>query len=262
MRDGVTRLWETGDDFRTPETVVHDPKRNVLYVSNFDGYNVGAMPAQSISKLSLDGKIQESEWVTGVSNPTGMAIFQDRLFVVERSSIAEIDLDSGEIVERHAVPAGRLLNDIAIDRAGRVYVSDSGAGVIYRITDGEAEVWATGDEIMRPNGLDVDGDRLIVGNNGDGCLKSVDLADGTIRTIARMGTGVIDGIETDEDGNYLVSLAEGKLYRVSPSGERIKLVDTTGPGGYIANFEYVRDRGLVVVPTYVDDRVIAYHLTE
>jgi sugar lactone lactonase YvrE len=262
LRDGVSRLWETADDFPTPESVLHDPERDALYVSNFDVFNVGMAPVQSISRLSMDGEILEAEWVGGVSNPSGMAIFEDRLFVVERSFVAEIEIDTGEIVERHAIPGGRLLNDIAIDSAGRIYVSDSGAGVIYRLADGEVEAWATGDEIVRPNGLHVDGDRLIVGNNGDSRLKSVDLADGTIRTIARLGPGVIDGIETDSDGNYLVSLVEGKLYRVDSSGELSKLVDTTGPGGYIANFDYVPENGLVVVPTYTDNRIVTYRLPE
>jgi len=101
---------------------------------------------------------------------------------------------------------------------------------------------------------------LIVGNNGDSSLKSVDLADGTIRTIARLGPGVIDGIEMDGDGNYLVSLVEGKLYRVSPSGKLTKLVDATGPGNYIANFDYIPARRQVVAPTYTNNRIITYHL--
>lgn len=260
LRDGVSRLWETGDDFRTPESVLHDPARDVLYVSNFDVFNVGMAPAQSISKLSMDGEVLEAEWVGGVSNPSGMAIFDDRLFVVERASVAEIEIDTGEIAERYPVVGGRLLNDIAIDSEGRIYVSDSGTGVIYRLADGEVEAWASGDEIDRPNGLHVDGDRLIVGNNGDSSLKSVDLADGTIRTIARLGPGVIDGIEMDGDGNYLVSLVEGKLYRVSPSGKLTKLVDTTGPGNYIANFDYIPARRQVVAPTYTNNRIITYHL--
>jgi sugar lactone lactonase YvrE len=262
LGDQVNRLWETADDFRTPETVLHDASRDVLYVSNFDAFNVGPAPAQSISKLSMDGKVLEAEWVGELRNPTGMAIFDDRLFVVERASVAEIEIDSGEVVERHAVPRGRLLNDIAIDSEGRIYVSDSGAGVIYRLVDGEAEAWAAGDEIDRPNGLHVDGGRLIVGNNGDSTLKSVDLVDGTIRTIARFGPGVIDGVETDGDGNYLVSLFEGKLYRVDPSGGLDKLVDTTGPGDYIANFDYVPERGLVVAPTFTGNRVMTYDLPD
>ena len=57
-----------------------------------------------------------------------MAIFDDRLFVVERSSVAEIEIETGEIAERYPVVVGRLLNDIAIDSEGRLYVSDSGVG--------------------------------------------------------------------------------------------------------------------------------------
>jgi sugar lactone lactonase YvrE len=261
LAEGVRRAWETADGLETPETVLHDPRRDVLYVSNFDAMNVGPAPTQSIAKLSMDGEVLASKWVEELVNPSGMAIFDDRLFVVERTSVAEIEIETGEVVERYAVRGGRFLNDIAVDAGGRIYVSDSGTGTIFRLADGDAEAWVA-DGIDRPNGLLVDGERLIVGNNGDGTLKSVDLADGTVRTIARFGPGVIDGIELDGNGDYLVSQVEGKLYRVDGSGKLDKLVDTTGPGDSIANFDYVPGRGLVIVPTFTGNRVIAYRLTE
>ncbi len=51
---------------------------------------------------------------------------------------------------------------------------------------------------------------------------------------------------------------EGRLFRVSPSGEVTKLLDTSVPGQPIANFAFVPDMGLVVIPTWTDNRVVAY----
>ena len=72
----------------------------------------------------------------------------------------------------------------------------------------------------------------------------------------------IDGIEKDGQGNYLVSQWEGKLYRVSRSGEARRILDTTMPEINCANFEYARELGLIIVPTYFNNRITAYDLVE
>ena len=71
-----------------------------------------------------------------------------------------------------------------------------------------------------------------------------------------------NGIKVDRDGNYLVSQWEGRLYRIAPSGSVEKLIDTSTPGLNIADFEYVPDRDLVIIPTFLDDRIIAYGLAD
>ena len=39
-----------------------------------------------------------------------------------------------------------------------------------------------------------------------------------------------------------------------------KIVDTSGPGEYTADFDYVPEKNLLIVPTYVDNRVVAYRV--
>jgi sugar lactone lactonase YvrE len=258
----VEALWESPKDFLIPETVVYDPAKESVYVTNFDAYNKSGEEGQYISRLSPDGEIRNLRWVTGLAKPTGMAIVEDRLLVVERPGLAEIDPESGEILRRHAAPGPGFLNDLAVDADGNAYVSDSGRNAILKFADGEFEVWLEGNEISRPNGLHVHDDRLILGNNGDGCLKAIDLKTKDVTVIQRLGEGIIDGIETDGAGNYLVSHWEGRLYRVSPSGETVKLLDTTNPGRQIANFAYVPGRKMLLIPTFVDGRVMAYSLAE
>lgn len=78
----------------------------------------------------------------------------------------------------------------------------------------------------------------------------------------RFDKGVIDGIEDDGKGNLLVSLAGGKLFIVASSGVQDKLLDTTPPGISCANFSYVPDLSLLVVPTLDDNRVMFYRTGE
>lgn len=261
--DNVKKAWKTTKAFMMPESTVYDSVRDVIYVSNYDGYNRSRKEGtQFISKVTMNGKIEELKWITGVFNPTGLAIFQDRLYAAEIRSLVEIDLNSGQIVNRYPAPGSVFLNDIAIDESGNIYISDSAKHMIYRFADGQFEEWLKGDKIRNPNGLHVHENQLIVGNNGDNCLKSVNLTDKKMSTIVKFGPGIIDGVKSDKDGNFLVSHWQGKLYRVTQEGKITKLLDTTAPEINEADFEYILEKNLIIIPTFFDNRVIAYQVTE
>ncbi len=100
-------------------------------------------------------------------------------------------------MKRTPVPGAMFLNDLAVGPGGAIYLSDSGAGVIFRFAGGKIEEWLKGPEIGRPNGLHVSGGELLVGNNADGRLKAVNLSTKAVRTVAALGAGIIDGIETE-----------------------------------------------------------------
>lgn len=259
--DSLEKLWISANQLQIPESAAYDPLQGCIYVSNYDGYNPsGKEGLQSISKVSLDGKIISLNWVAGLYNPTGLALFKDRLFVVERRNLVEINTTSGQIVNRYSVPQPGFLNDVAIDQSGQVYISDSAKHVIYRFAEGLIEEWIKGTEIRNPNGLHIHRNKLIVGNNSDYSLKSVDLETKEIRTIVTLIPGIIDGIKTDNDGNFIVSHNQGRLYSITPSGQVTKLLDTTVPEINLADFEYAAEKRLIIIPTFVDNRVIAFKL--
>ncbi len=261
----LTRLWETEPVFLTPESVLYDGERDLLYVTSFDSsFAQKSEPSGFISKLRTDGEVEELRWVKGLHAPAGMAIAGDRLYVAERGRLAEIDLVSGAVERRFEVPGSTFLNDVAGDSEGNLYVTDSfvtspeNAAVIYRLAGGKVEVWLEDSTISRANGLFVDGGELLVGSTGDGTLKAVGLNGKRVRTIAALGAGVVDGIRVDAAGNYLVSHWEGQVYRVSPSGGVTEILDTLPAAMNSADFELIRDKGILVVPTFTDNRVVAY----
>ncbi len=92
-------------------------------------------------------------WVEGLTNPLGMTIHNDELFVAERKNIARTNLNTGEVVERTEVPGSVFLNDIAIDQDGSIYISDSRKNVIWIIEDNSVEEWLVGEEVLDPNVL-------------------------------------------------------------------------------------------------------------
>jgi sugar lactone lactonase YvrE len=158
------------------------------------------------------------------------------------------------------VPGATFLNDATLGPDGALYVSDSRRSVLYRFSGGKTEEWYSGPEISRPNGLLVLGTELVVGNNGDGRLKAVNLRTRAVRTLADLGAGIIDGIEAGDDGSLLVSHNEGRLFRVSQDGRVTKLLDTTAVGVPLANFAFLPAQGLLIFPTWTGNRVVAYRL--
>jgi sugar lactone lactonase YvrE len=252
----LKELWQIKAGMNHPESAVYDVDRGVLYVTSFGQYSQPGR--QFISRVSLDGTIEDLEWVSGLTRPLGEVIRDDRLFVVERAALTEIDLDTGEIVNRYPFPDPVFPNDVALDHDGNLYISDSGRHVIYRLAGKEMEVWLGGDHVRQPNAIFFHGRSLVWGNNGTNDLKAVDLDTLEARVIAHLGPGAIDGIKLDRHGNYLVSQFSGRLYRVSPEGEVTKLLDTTAQGINLTDFEYIPDRGLLVIPTLRSNRLLAY----
>ncbi|MCJ7487102.1 MAG: SMP-30/gluconolactonase/LRE family protein [Candidatus Aminicenantes bacterium] len=259
---GVAEAWRTPRIFRMPESAAYDPARDSVYVSIYDATTPSqGQGRQSIVRISLDGKTVEPAWVAGLNNPTGLAVHKDRLYAVERAALAEIDIPSGKIVARHALPAPVFPNDAAVDPAsGHVFISDSGKNTIYRFDGAKVEPWLTGADILQPNGLLVHGGLLLVGTTGDGSLKTIDIATRTVSLLARLGTGIVDGIALDGDGNYLVSHNQGRLFRVMPSGVVTKILDTTTVQMNLADFTVIPGSSLLVAPTYTDGRVVAFTL--
>ena len=261
LQQGLTKVWETPAALLTPESIAYDPDRNVYYVSNYDAFNPsGGRGLQFISLISKTGEIENPGWVGGLNNPTGLAMAGDKLVAVERRGLVEIDTGAGEIIERYLIVNAGMPNDVAVDGEGNYYVSDPPRGIIYRFSGGDFEEWLSGDEVTDPNGLVVDGGRLVWGNNGDTRLKAADLETREIVTIANLGSGIIDGVRLDGEGNYIVSHWLGKVYIVSPSGEITKILDTTGAGAFAADLEFLPEQGLMIVPNFYHNTVTMYKL--
>lgn len=258
-------VWATSDVFLTPESVLKDPGREVLYVSNFDTDFAGkSSPSGFISRLSLNGEILDLNWVEGLNAPAGMAIWRDTLYVAERRDLAAIDLESGMVVNRWPIPDVEFPNDVVGDSDGVIYITDTRSSNsrdarIYRFQDGQFDVVAN-DGIDRANGLWIHEGGLFVGNSGDGYLKRIDLETWAMEPVFSVGAGILDGIRVDEDGNLLVSRWGGQLFKVGPDGSVVEILNGEGQGWNIADFEYLPEEQLLVIPTFFENRVRAVRI--
>jgi outer membrane protein assembly factor BamB len=255
----LQQVWATDAVFKTPESVIYDQDRNVLYVSN-----VNDAPAEKdgngfISKLSLEGEVIELEWVTGMSGPKGMGIYNGKLYVTDIDELVEIDIENGTITNKYMVEEASFLNDVTIANDGTVYFSGSQSNKIYKFRNGQVEVFMD-ENVEGPNGLLFSTGTLFTVTNGDQKFKSIDPETKEITTLASF-EGHGDGIVLVDESSFIISDWEGRIYFYN-NNEMQTILNTKDQKINAADIEYLRDENLLLVPTFFDNRVVAYRLVE
>jgi sugar lactone lactonase YvrE len=258
-------------DMRTPESVYLDEGSGYLFVSQINGTPTDRDGNGRISKLGLDGSVVSADWFTGLNAPKGLRSFGGTLWVADLDEVIGIDVASGKENARVRVDGAKFLNDVAIGADGTVYVSDTMTSRIHAIKDGKASVFAEGEQLEYPNGLFVEGERLIVGGWGKpeadfttkvpGHLYSLDLKTKEKTLITKQPLGNIDGVEQEARGGYLVTdYMAGKLIQVSPTGES-RVVRTFKPG--LADHTFLYAQGdILIAPHMNENTVAAYDISE
>jgi DNA-binding beta-propeller fold protein YncE len=259
LDEEVVKVWETDPVFKTPESVYHDTLHEVLYVANINGRPTEKDNNGFISKLSPEGNVIELEWVTGLNAPKGMGMVDNYLYVTDIDRVVKIDVTNGEIVESYPGQDAVFLNDIAVGPTGIVFVSDMSTNYIYRLIDDNLEKWLNFYEYPGPNGLFVEYGQLLVGVRNQ--IIAIDLAtDDMAEFVPR--TGGIDGIEGVGDEFYIISDWQGHIYLVHPLHNKRLLSDTTPENINAADIEYNKEKKQVYVPTFNDNRVMAYDVSK
>lgn len=261
-------LWEV-KGLEQPESVVQDPATGAIYVSNIAGAIMQKDGNGFIAKLRPDGTVIERHWVKGLHAPTGLALHDRTLYVADVDELIEINVASGEIAKRHEAKGAILLNDVAAGEDGTVYASDTPMNTIWRLKDGNFEPWLANDALNGPNGLLVQGGKLIVAAFGKlpgegqkqelGGLFAVNVEDQSVSKLANGELiGNLDGLQALQPGTYLVTdWAAGGLYRVDAKGKVERLLKL-GKGS--ADFIYLPDKKTALIPIMLNNSLVAYTL--
>lgn len=273
-------LWSLDSGFASPESAYHDAVSGHVFVSSINGGILDKDGNGYISRLSPDGELLDAMWVTGLDAPKGMRSAGGTLWVSDVDRVVGIDIATGEIRARVPVEGAQFLNDLATAPDGTVYVSDSAQSRIYMVRDGRSSVFVEGAELVeQPNGLLVDGTRLILGTIGPaappgarggggrgrgapagGHLFAFDLETRERTQVTTEPVGGIDGIEPDGQGGLLVTDVFGRrLLHVAPSGAVRTIVQFAGGG---ADFGYIGASRRAIVPFLGEHRVDAFDLAD
>jgi len=258
----VIPKWKFTKDIKNPESVYFDVEKNLIYVANVDGAGDKKDKLGHISLFTGEGKHLNSHWIKGLNAPKGMRSYKGKLWVTDIDKVLKIDQESAKIETTYLIPNAKFLNDIAIDRNGIVYVSDTLSSKIHKINNNLVTTFVSGNQYESPNGLLIHGNKLIVapwGLTTDwstrklGRLYAIDLGTKAITYISKKPLGNLDGLELNKDGNFLVSdWVAGKIYEVDMQGKTKTIF--TGKKG-LADIGYDIKTNRVFVPYMLDNKV-------
>lgn len=243
----------TAGDMRTvqglanPESVVAGPDGR-LYVSE-----IGEFGKDGDGKITVIGKSGAAEpFAKGFDDPKGLAFSKDVLYVADKMRVWKVDRQgtASVFVKAEDFPQPPLfLNDVAVDRGGNIFVSDTGdlekggKGAIFRITPaGKVSVLVSEKQnpaIKSPNGLLFEkSGKLLVVDFATGQLLRLDVGTGAVQKVAE-GFGGADGLAQDASGTlYISDWKNGQVWKMNPNRKGAK------PQRYEQSFQAAADIGL------------------
>ncbi|RYD93921.1 MAG: ATP-binding protein [Sphingobacteriales bacterium] len=249
----VQKLWETDTVLATPESVLPDGK--VLYVSLINGHHSTKDGIGGVGKVSTEGKIIDTAWITGLNAPKGMGKYGNLLFVADLDEVVIINIKEGTINKKVKVDGAGGLNDITVDKKGAVYITDAKYGTVYKMVNGKAVLYL--ENLKGINGiLSVDKDLYVL---TDGVYKIDENKKATKLTTLEQGG---DGVEPIGNGDLLITSWGGYLYYVSANGTKQVLLDTHAANIQTADIGYDAKNRIIYVPTFFHKSIAAYKLSE
>ncbi len=251
----LVKLWETDTILKVPESVLLSKEKKIIYFSNIDGQPLGKDSKGSIGTCDLNGKNINNNWVTGLSAPKGMAIYNGALYVSDIDEVVVIDIATAKIKTHIPVTGAIFLNDVTINDKGIVYVSDSKTEKIHRIEGGKVTDFVSG----QPNANGV----LAVGEElyflAKGTLWKAD-KNKTLTKIAEGMDGSTDGLEQTKDKDFIVSAWVGIIYYVKANGTVYQLLDSRAEKLNTADIDLDVENNILYVPRFFANKVTAYTL--
>jgi len=250
----LEKLWETDTVVRVPESVLPDFKKGILYVSEIDG-NPNAVDSKGgVAKITVDGKIIDLDFTTGLNAPKGLGRFGNELYVADLSEVVVIDINTGKVKNKIAIDSAKALNDITVDDKGIVYVSDSKTKKIHRIESGRVITFLR--NIGGVNGLKAIGSDLYI-LGGQNFMKSDSQGNLTQITVLSCGG---DGLEPVGNGDFLITCWSGHIFYVTADGKIETLLDMQEKKVNTVDLGYDPVKHILYVPTFWGKKVMAYKL--
>ena len=260
--DHLEEIWVLDTLMITPESVIYDKKRDRIYVSNINGDPSEEDGNGYISSVGPDGELISAYLFSGyLDAPKGMAIVEDKLYVSDITKIVEIDLNTEVSTNTWEIDTAKFLNDVAAGPDGKIYFSDSRTNTIYTINNDKPEVYISDAKLNGPNGIFIDGNTMMVTNMGGSELLKINMDDKNISTMST-GIGAGDGLEPVGDGRFLASSWSGQVFLIESDGTKETILDTQIEKINAADIGFIADKKVLLVPTFSDNRVVAYKLKD
>ncbi|MGH1429859.1 MAG: SMP-30/gluconolactonase/LRE family protein [Neptuniibacter sp.] len=260
--------WQINGGLKQPESIVQTEDGSGFYVSNINGQPSAFDGNGFISIISMSGKIKELKWIDGLNAPKGMISHLGKLYVADINELLEIDINTKTITKRFKVPKEAFLNDVAVDKQGSIYVSDTANNRIYLLSDGDWHLWLEDPLLENPNGLYIEDNRLLVTSWGKtrdsswiteipGHIQSISLQDKKISDLINNNPiGNLDGLVKIDNETYMVSdWMNGKILKIDKNGS-INTVLELDQGS--ADMLYIPGSNHLLIPQMIKNSLISY----
>jgi PKD repeat protein len=233
-----------------PESVVYDATHKRYLLSNWADGNI----------VQIDSNGVHSYFYSELGgNVAGLYINDGLLYAAASNSLNEglvvFNLDTGEKIKTITFPGMSLLNGIATDTSGYIYVTDYYANVIFKagLNNDYGSVFVTGG-LDRPNGAAFDArhNRLLVSNeNAPGNpIIAVSLEDSTYYNLVDFGKGGSDGLVLDQFGNcYLSTWSPGTVWKYDSTFTNPPVEVSIGHNAP-ADIHYIESDYLLALPCF------------
>jgi len=256
----LTKEWESTNTLITSESVLFDEVNGRYIVSC-----IGNVPPNKedgdgyLSILDQRGNIISDKWVTGLDAPKGMGISNGKLYVTDINDLVIIDLETGNTDGRVNIPGSTFLNDVAISPEGTVFFTDSDQNVIYEFGEDNLSIFMKDDNLGGTNGIYVDHETVYLAGFGSGDIHTIDRGS---KAIVKRAVGAVKGGDGVEPyyGGFIYSNWNGEIYFVDANWKANKVLDTKGSKMNAADIGINRKSNLLLVPTFFDNRVVAYSM--
>ena len=263
LAESFEEVWRLGG-FTMPESAWYEASIDKIIVSNIGVFGPDGGQDGRLSLVSPDGTLEELDWITGLTDPKGMASHDGMLYVADAPGLHVVSLADGALLSTVPMAGAMMLNDVAVDADGTAYVTDFLAGGLYRFGGGTGEVFMPAESLPLPNGILARDGTLWIGSFGEGMqadfsvtapggLWQVDVASKAampVETAQRLGS--VDG---------MVVIGEAVIFDDNPTGrmfvhdaEGTRELASVGPGA--ADLGVMGD--LVIVPNLGSGEIVAY----
>ncbi|MBN1550044.1 SMP-30/gluconolactonase/LRE family protein, partial [bacterium] len=189
-----------------PESVVFDAARNRYLISNKGNGKIIQMK---------DGV--QSIFNSDQASIRGLHILGETLYAACNAGVVGFNLATNTKTQTISVSGKNFLNDITSDNSAMLYVTDTGAGKIFKVNpvSGTSATFVTG--LSSPNGIfyDQSNNRLLVCYfRSNSPISAVSIANGAVTQVVSTTLDDLDGIAEDGNGRiYISSWGSNAVYR-------------------------------------------------
>jgi hypothetical protein len=260
------KLWELSG-FDGPSSVLYDARTDSFFVANVNGDETVRDGNGYIAQVGPDGRLIKKDWFIGLNAPRGMATYGNDIYVADLDQLVVVHKLKATLRGRHPALPSKLLNDVAADNTGRIYVTDMLGDSIYRLDEGFFGKWFESARLMAPTGIKVVKDELWVASwgrivrgfetNEPGHVIAINLQTQKIRDVGKgYPIGNLGGLEPIGDGRFLVTDRQaGGLMLIDEYG-RSQVILELPPGSADMGFNPLLKQ--LVVPLMRDGKIVAY----